>query len=239
MDYMLNNEWDAILRSEFENDYFKKIVEFVEGEYRDFAVYPPKEKIFAALKYTDYNDVKVCILGQDPYHGAGQANGMAFAVENGVRFPPSLNNIFNELKSDLNIIPPKNGSLLGWAKQGVLLLNTCLTVRDSMPQSHEKIGWQRFTDAVITALSKRADSVVFILWGASAIAKSDLISGRHLILSSAHPSPLSASRGFFGSKPFSKTNDFLAKNGKRAIDWSDFDDSRASYYKGSGVVFKV
>lgn len=234
--FTLENEWKDKLRGEFEADYYQKLVDALAGEYQNHTVYPPKDDVLRALRLVDYPSVRVCILGQDPYHGAGQANGMAFAVHDGNPFPPSLVNIFNELKTDLGAAVPKSGTLLGWAKQGVLLLNTTLTVRESQPQSHLGMGWERFTDAVITALSDKPRPIVFILWGANAIAKSKLINPRHHIISSPHPSPLSCHRGFFGSKPFSRANSFLAQNGYGAVDWSDVSGARASYYGTSGNI---
>lgn len=233
---MLENEWKNRLKSEFESDYYKKLVATLESEYQTYRVYPPKDDVLRALRLVDYCGVRVCILGQDPYHGAGQANGMAFAVHDGNPFPPSLVNIFTELKNDLGVSLPKSGTLLGWAKQGVLLLNTTLTVRESQPQSHLGLGWERFTDAVIAALSNDSRPIVFILWGANAIAKSKLISPRHFIISSPHPSPLSCYRGFYGSKPFSRANAFLTENGFSPIDWSDVSGARASYYQNARAI---
>lgn len=233
----IGNEWDNVLKKEFSADYFDKLMSCVDAEYKATTVYPPRRDIFRALKEVDYPAVKVCILGQDPYHGEGQANGMAFAVSSG-RFPPSLMNIFAELKNDVGAAPTADGTLLGWAKQGVLLLNTVLTVRAGQPQSHSGFGWQRFTDAVIRALSEREKPLVFILWGSSAAEKRNLISPSHCILTSPHPSPLSAHRGFFGSRPFSKANEFLVSAGQTPVDWCA-DGNRAEYYLTSGNIHKI
>jgi uracil-DNA glycosylase len=191
------------------------------SEYKDYTIYPDKHDIFNALHYTAYKDVKVVILGQDPYHGPGQAHGLAFSVKKGVPVPRSLINIFKELKSDLGIDPPGNGYLKPWAEQGVLLLNTVLTVRDGDAHSHKKLGWETFTDAVISAVDRKHTPVVFILWGRPAQEKQKLITNPiHKIIKSVHPSPLSASRGFFGSRPFSQANAFLEASGQAPIDWS-------------------
>lgn len=234
---LIGNKWDEVLKEQYAAPYFEKLMEKVKSEYEKFTVFPPCELMFAALKTVDYDDVKVVILGQDPYHGDGQANGLAFAVGDGVELPPSLKNIYEEIESDLNIKMPKTGTLLGWAKQGVLLLNTVLTVRRGVPQSHAELGWKIFTDAVIEALNKREKPAAFVLWGANAISKRSLIDSRHFVVSSPHPSPLSAYRGFFGSKPFSKVNEFLVSVGERPVDWSDVVGRvRAGYYnytKGS------
>ncbi len=219
--FNINNKWKDLLKEEVKSDYFKNLINILSSEYQNYTVFPPKEQIFRALEVVDYLDAKVCILGQDPYHRPGQANGMAFAVQDGNRFPPSLINIFKELKSDLQIPTPTSGTLLGWAKQGVLLLNTTLTVREGSPQSHAKLNWERFTNAIISLLSQRKQPLVFILWGASAQSKLKLISHNHFVVASPHPSPLSAHRGFFGSKPFSKANAFLASQGQTIIDWSN------------------
>ncbi|MCL2675169.1 MAG: uracil-DNA glycosylase [Firmicutes bacterium] len=229
--FTLENEWKNKLAGEFNADYYQKLVVTLESEYQANVVYPKKDDVLRALRMVDYPDVRVCILGQDPYYGAGQANGMAFAVQDGCPYPPSLVNIFAELKNDLGVTGVKSGTLLGWAKQGVLLLNTTLTVCENRPQSHLGLGWERFTDAVISALSDAGRPTVFILWGANAIAKTKLIAPRHHIISSPHPSPLSCHRGFFGSKPFSRANAFLTGGGFAAIDWSDVSGSRASYYR--------
>lgn len=217
----LNNEWDALLQEEFEKDYYLQLRKFLAYEYRHQKIYPDMYDIFNALRYTSYRDVKVVILGQDPYHGAGQAHGLCFSVQRGVTPPPSLKNIFAEIQSDLGIAPPSHGELTSWARQGVLLLNTVLTVREASPNSHKGKGWEIFTDRIISLLNEREDPIVFLLWGANARAKSALITNpQHRIFSCAHPSPLSAYHGFFGCKHFSKTNAFLESIGKTPIDWS-------------------
>jgi len=206
----IGNEWDEILREDFESEYYAKIREFLKKEYATKTIYPSMYDIFNSLRYTDYKDVKVVILGQDPYHGAGQAHGLAFSVKEGVAMPPSLVNIFKELRDDLGVEIPKTGCLEGWAKQGVLLLNTVLTVREGQPNSHKGIGWEILTDNIIKALNKRETPIVFMLWGANARSKKALITGKqHLILEAPHPSPLSAYQGFFGCKHFSKAKEFL------------------------------
>ena len=219
----LGNDWDEILRSEFESEYYLSLREFLKYEYSHHRIYPPMNDIFNALRYTSYADTRVVILGQDPYHGEGQAHGLCFSVKDGTPPPPSLKNIFKELESDLGIKPPKNPELTGWARQGVLLLNTTLTVREGSPQSHKGHGWETFTDRVISLLSQREEPIVFILWGGNARAKKSLIdTKRHCIIESAHPSPLSAYNGFFGSRPFSRANDFLRSIGRDAIDFTIF-----------------
>ncbi len=216
----IGNEWDFVLGEEFEKDYFKKLWETVENEYETHTIYPDKENIFNALKYTDYKDVKVLILGQDPYHGPKQAHGLCFSVQKGIDKPPSLKNIFKELKSDLGIDEPSHGCLTDWTKQGIMLLNTVLTVRESEPNSHKKLGWTVFTDKIIEKLNERKEPVIFILWGNNALEKLPLITNpHHFVLSSVHPSPLSASRGFLGCKHFSKANEILKRLGKDPIDW--------------------
>ncbi len=217
----LNNSWDLILKQEFESDYYKKLRQFLKSEYFTKTIYPPMDDIFNAYKLTDYNDVKAVIIGQDPYHGYGQAHGLCFSVKQGIKPPPSLINIYKEQKDDLGIDQPFNsGDLTKWANQGVLLLNAVLTVREASPNSHKGMGWEKLTDKTIEILNNREKPVVFILWGANARSKKTLITNKnHLIIESAHPSPLSAYNGFFGSKPFSKTNDFLIKNGQTPIDW--------------------
>lgn len=229
----IGNSWDELLRGEFESEYFAELQRKVDEEYRNHTVFPPYEQIFRALKMVDYDDVKVVILGQDPYHGDGQANGIAFAVNDGIPIPPSLVNIYKEIESNIGVRMPHTGSLLGWEEQGVLLLNATLTVRKATPQSHSALGWQRFTDAVTMAVSAREKPAVFILWGAGAGAKKSLIASRHLVLTSPHPSPLSASRGFFGCKHFSKANEFLSEHGMKPIDWGNVDGGLATYYGGS------
>ena len=220
MSVNINNSWDDILKDEFEKDYYLKLRKFLINEYNSHTVYPNMYDIFNALKYTPYEDVKVVILGQDPYHGPNQAHGLSFSVKPGIPAPPSLINIYKELNSDLNCYIPNNGYLKKWAEQGVLLLNTSLTVRQGQANSHKGKGWEILTDKIIELLNKREKPIVFILWGNNAISKTKLItSPQHLILKSVHPSPLSAHRGFFGSKPFSKTNEFLIKNNEEPIDW--------------------
>ncbi len=214
------NKWDQILEGEFEKDYFKNLIEKVEKEYTKYRVYPPREKVFSALKLTDFDDVKVVILGQDPYHMPGQAHGVSFSVLPGVQIPPSLMNIYKEIVSDVGGYIPDNGYLVPWAKQGVLLLNTVLTVREGSPNSHKTYGWETFTDEVIKSLNNANHRIVFLLWGNNAKAKVDLIDKtKHSILTAAHPSPLSAHNGFFGCKHFSKTNKILKENGMKEIDW--------------------
>lgn len=217
----IEENWYAFLKNEFEAPYFADIKSFLIQEKRQYIVYPPSKLIFNAFNLTPFNNVKVVILGQDPYHNVGQAHGLAFSVPDGIQKPPSLQNIFKELNQDLGINIPANGNLEKWAKEGVLLLNASLTVRAHNAASHAKIGWQRFTDAAIKTLSDKKQNLVFILWGNYAIAKENLIDhNKHLILKTVHPSPLSASRGFFGCKHFSKTNEYLIKNGITPIDWN-------------------
>lgn len=216
---MINKSWDKVLKNEYNSEYFKKLGLFVKGEYQTKIVYPRYENIFNALRYTDYDDVKVVILGQDPYHGENEAHGLSFSVLEGVRRPPSLDNIFKELYSDLGV-KRTNNNLSDWAQQGVLLLNSIMTVIKDKPLSHKSRGWEIFTDNIIKYLNDREKPVVFILWGSYARSKKELITNkRHLIIESAHPSPLSASRGFFGSKPFSKCNAFLKQHGEEEIKW--------------------
>ena len=215
------NDWEEILKEETEKEYFKELCKKVEEEYENFTIYPAKENIFASLKYTAYKDVKVLLLGQDPYHGENQAHGLCFSVLDGVLKPPSLLNMMKELKSDLGIEIPDTGCLIPWAEQGVLLLNTVLTVREGQPNSHKNLGWTRFTDKIISALNERHDPVIFILWGANAKEKLGLITNpNHFVLEAPHPSPLSASKGFFGSRHYSKVNLILERLGKTPIDWS-------------------
>lgn len=214
------NDWDEILEEELEKTYFKDLVLILEEEYKNKVIYPPKNKIFNALKLCSFENTKVVIIGQDPYHGENQAEGLAFSVQEGLRIPPSLNNIFKELKSDLNIDKPNHGSLIQWSKEGVLLLNAVLTVEKDKAASHSNLAWAIFTDAIIKILNANKEKLVFILWGNFAKSKESLINKtKHLVISSNHPSPLSASRGFFGSKPFSKTNEFLKKNKLKEINW--------------------
>lgn len=217
----IGNDWDALLEDEFKKDYYLSLREFLKAEYFSRRIYPPMNDIFNALKYTSYENARVVILGQDPYHGMGQAHGLCFSVKEGIQFPPSLQNIFKELKSELGIEPPACGELVGWAKQGVLLLNTTLTVREGTPQSHKGKGWEILTDRIISLMNEKERPVVFILWGGNARAKKSLITNkRHLILECAHPSPLSAYNGFFGCGHFIKANDFLKSVNEPVIDWS-------------------
>ena len=216
----MNNDWDAILAGEFEKDYYKKLRDFLKEEYGARKIFPSMYDIFNALKHTAYSDVKVVILGQDPYHGPGQAHGMCFSVQKGVKVPPSLVNIFKEQKEDVGITIPSHGFLESWADQGVLLMNTVLTVREGQPNSHKGKGWETFTDEVIRKLNEREIPMVFLLWGANAKSKSQLITNdRHLILTAAHPSPLSAHNGFFGCRHFSRANLFLKEQGLTEINW--------------------
>ena len=217
---MIGNKWDELLSDEYKKKYFEELLEFVKNEYKTKTIYPKQNEVFNAFRYTDYDDLKVVILGQDPYHGPNQAEGLSFSVSDEVLKPPSLKNIFKELESDLGIQFPEANSLKPWAKQGVLLLNAVLTVEEHKPTSHKDKGWETFTDDVIKIINEKKEPVVFILWGAYARAKKELITNKHhLIIESAHPSPFSARNGFFGSKPFSKTNEFLKKNGIKEIDW--------------------
>ena len=217
----IEDRWYEVLKQEFDSPYFADIKSFLIEEKRQYVVYPPSPLIFNAFNLTPFDNVKVVILGQDPYHNVGQAHGLAFSVPDGIQKPPSLQNIFKELNQDLGITIPTTGNLEKWAKEGVLLLNASLTVRANMAASHAKIGWQRFTDAAIKALSDKKQNLVFILWGNYAIAKENLIDHeKHLILKTVHPSPLSASRGFFGCHHFSQTNKYLVKHNITPIDWS-------------------
>ena len=233
----ITEKWDEVLQAEYNKPYFVELMTAVDNEYKTRTVYPPRECIFAALKFVDYDKVRVVILGQDPYHGAGQANGLAFAVNKGVEPPPSLVNIFTELKSDIGIEPNNDTTLIGWANQGVLLLNASLTVRAGEPQSHQNLGWHNLTDAIISSLNNREKPVAYILWGKSARDKMPLIDKRNFVVMSAHPSPLSAYRGFFGSKPFSKVNSWLAANGMPPVHWQLTDKYEpAAYYKHSDKI---
>lgn len=218
---MIGNAWDEELKEEYKKEYFTELMNFVKEEYKNKTIYPKPNEVFNAFRYTDFENVKVVILGQDPYHGPNQAEGLSFSVSDDVLKPPSLKNIFKELESDLGIPFPKHNSLKPWAKQGVLLLNAVLTVEEHKPASHKGKGWEIFTDDVINILNKREKPIVFILWGAFARSKKSLITNKqHYIIESAHPSPFSARNGFFGSKPFSKTNKFLREKGLEEIDWS-------------------
>lgn len=214
------NDWDEVLESEFEKDYFNQIINKVENEYNKSRVYPAKNKIFSCFKLTPFKDVKVVILGQDPYHGEGQAHGLCFSVMPGIPTPPSLVNIYKEIVSDIGGFVPDNGYLVPWAKQGVLLLNTVLTVKEGSPNSHRNLGWEEFTDAVIRKLNDSNHKIVFLLWGNNAKLKASLIDEKkHSILYATHPSPLSAHHGFFGCKHFSKTNQILKSNKLTPINW--------------------
>ena len=220
MEVKIEENWRQALTKEFVLPYFLSLTEFVRQEYSSSKVYPPAKMIFNAFDSCPFNDVKVVIIGQDPYHGEGQAHGLCFSVGEQVRTPPSLVNIFKELKEDLGIPIPDNGSLTRWAKQGVLLINATLTVRAATPGSHQGKGWEEFTDAAISALNQEKDNLVFILWGAYAQRKGEIIDrSRHLVIESAHPSPFAAHRGFFGSRPFSKANEYLASVNKKLIVW--------------------
>ena len=216
---MINKKWDIVLKEEVKKEYFKNLGIFVKNEYKTKTIFPPYDNIFDALRFTDYDKVKVVILGQDPYHGIGEAHGLSFSVKEGVKMPPSLLNIFKELYSDLGIKRTKS-DLTDWAKEGVLLLNSIMTVVKDSPLSHKNKGWETFTDNVISKLNEREEPVIFLLWGSFARSKKELITNkRHKIIESVHPSPLSASRGFFGSKPFSKINNYLKEMGKEEIKW--------------------
>lgn len=216
---MIGNDWDNILKEEYQKEYFLKIKDTVRKEYNTKTIYPKAKDVFYAFRMTPYKNTKVVILGQDPYHGEGEANGLCFSVNKGIKMPPSLKNIFKELYDDLKI-ERTNTDLSDWAKEGVLLLNSVLTVEKDKPASHKFIGWEEFTDAVISKVNEKEEPVVFILWGNFAKSKIPLITNkRHLILSSSHPSPFSVNYGFFGSKPFSKTNEFLKKNNQKEVSW--------------------
>ena len=218
---MIGNDWDNELSIIWNSPGFHNFMNIINKEYDTKIIYPPKEDIFAALKNTSFKDVKVVIVGQDPYHGEGEAMGLSFSVHDGIILPPSLKNIYKELEDDLGIKPVNSGDLTKWTKEGVLLLNATLTVVKDTPNSHSKIGWDRFTDYVIKKLNTKEEPVVFILWGNFARSKKEFITNpKHLIIESAHPSPFSARNGFFGSKPFSKTNEFLTKNNIKPIDWN-------------------
>ena len=217
---MIGNNWDNVLNEELKKEYFQELMSFIKNEYKTKTIYPKQSEVFNAFRYTDFDDVKVVILGQDPYHGPNQAEGLSFSVSNEVLKPPSLKNIFKELENDLGIKYPESNSLKPWAKEGVLLLNAVLTVEEHKPTSHKDKGWETFTDEIIRTINKKETPVVFILWGAYARKKKELITNPiHLVIESAHPSPFSAYNGFFGSKPFSKTNEFLKKNNIKEIDW--------------------
>ena len=217
---MIGNNWDTILKEEFEKEYFKELMKFVSQEYKNKTIYPKQSDVFNAFRYTDFDNVKVVILGQDPYHGPNQAEGLSFSVSNDVLKPPSLKNIFKELESDLKIPFPEHNSLKPWAKEGVLLLNAVLTVEEHNPTSHKNHGWETFTDDIIKIINNKKTPVAFILWGSYARNKKSLITNPiHYVIESPHPSPFSAYSGFFGSKPFSKTNNFLKSKGLKEINW--------------------
>lgn len=220
MKEIIKGDWQELLKYEFEKDYYKELKLKLDEEYKTKEIFPVEEELFSAFNLTQYKDVKVLILGQDPYHNNDQAHGLAFSVKEGIKIPPSLRNIYKELNADLGIEIPNTGYLINWAKEGIMLLNTTLTVRAHTPMSHSKIGWEIFTDRVIELIDEKDEPVVFILWGNHAKSKKKLIKNeKHLIIESVHPSPLSASRGFFGTKPFSKTNEFLRENGLQAPSW--------------------
>ncbi len=217
---MIGNNWDNILNSVWKSEGFKKFYSIVEQEYNKKTIFPPKNYVFNALKLTPYENVKVVIMGQDPYHGVGEAHGLSFSVQDGIKLPPSLKNIYKELNDDLGIEPSSSGDLTKWAKEGVLLLNAVLTVEKDKPASHKNLGWEYLTDYIIQVLNKREEPIVFILWGNFARDKKKYITNpAHLIIESAHPSPFSCNNGFFGSKPFSRANKFLEENNIKPIDW--------------------
>ena len=222
---LLGNEWDELLKEEFNKEYYLALLEFLKSEYFSRRIYPPMNDIYNALRYTSYENTRVVILGQDPYHGYGQAHGLCFSVKEGTPPPPSLKNIFKELNAELGIAEPRCGELIGWAKQGVLLLNTTLTVREASPQSHKGKGWETLTDKIIEIINEKDRPVVFMLWGGNARAKKALITNKnHLVLECAHPSPLSAYNGFFGCGHFVKANTFLEAKGERPIHWEQIND---------------
>lgn len=218
---LVGNKWDEVLKEEYQKEYFKNIEKFIDKEYQEKEIFPPKNHILRALSLTDYDNVKVVILGQDPYHGVGEANGLAFSVNKEVKLPPSLKNIYKELNSDLGIEPSLHGDLTCWANEGILLLNSVLTVEKDKPASHKNIGWEIFTDTIISKVNEKETPVVFILWGNFAKNKKKLMTNpKHLIIESPHPSPFSCRTGFFGSRPFSKTNKFLKKYNIKEIDFN-------------------
>lgn len=217
----LGCDWDKLLEDEWKKEYYLSLREFLKAEYSTQRIYPPMHDIYNALRYTSYEDCRVVILGQDPYHGFGQAHGLCFSVKEGVKFPPSLANIFKELHEEYGMAVPPSGELTGWAHQGVLLLNTTLTVREGMPQSHKGRGWEILTDRIISLLNQKETPIVFLLWGGNARAKKALITNpHHLVLECAHPSPLSAYNGFFGCNHFRRANEFLKENNLSPIDWT-------------------
>ena len=216
----IGNDWDEVMAVIWSSPGFRKFLTIINEEYQKKTVFPPKEHVFNALKYTPYSKVKVVIVGQDPYHGAGEAHGLSFSVQPGIKIPPSLQNIYKELTSDLGIIAPNCGDLTAWAKAGVLLLNASLTVIENTPNSHQKLGWDHLTDMIIKKINLKEEPVVYILWGSFARSKKVFITNpQHLVIESPHPSPFSAHYGFFGSKPFSRTNEFLIKNKVEPINW--------------------
>lgn len=218
---MIKNDWDAVFDGEKRQSYYQTLMSKLEAAYSERTVYPPAHRVFRALELTPYSNVKVVILGQDPYHGAGQAHGLSFSVLPGMKLPPSLRNIYKELRDDIGCEPPKHGCLAHWARQGVLLLNSVLTVEEGQANAHRKLGWETFTDKLIAELNERERPVAFVLWGRQAQEKGRYIDrSRHLVLEEVHPSPLSAYAGFFGSRPFSKCNAFLKRNGIVEIDWT-------------------
>lgn len=217
---MITLKWDEMLKDEYNKTYFKEMCKFLKQEYLEKTIYPPRTEVFNSLKLTDYDNIKIVIIGQDPYHGVGEAEGLSFSVKDGIKIPPSLQNIFLELKNDLGYSSPKSGSLRKWANNGVLLLNAILTVEKDKPLSHKNIGWEIFTDNIIKLINKKNKPVVFILWGNFARSKKYLINtNKHMIIESSHPSPFSCRNGFFGSKPFSKANEFLIKNKISPVDF--------------------
>lgn len=240
MELKIGNDWDSVLAEEKDKPYFAELEKFVEKEYAEYTVYPPRSLIFAALRYVPFEEVKVVIVGQDPYINPGQANGLAFAVGSGVKLPPSLVNIYKELASDIGAdMSGAAGDLTGWAQQGVLLLNATLTVRAGQSDAHCNCGWQTFTDSIIKKLGAREKPLVFILWGSKAQKKEQYIAPRHCVIKSAHPSPLSAYNGFFGSRPFSRTNAFLEKCGMTPIDWTEVTAyEKPAYYNTKGSITK-
>lgn len=222
-DFVINigNDWDELLKPEFEKEYYQKLRSFLVNEYKTQTIYPNMNDIFSALKLSSYKDTKVLLLGQDPYHGEGQAHGLAFSVKPGITPPPSLKNMYKEIENELGIKPPNNGYLVSWAKQGILMINTVLTVREGQPNSHKGQGWEIFTDRIIELLNEKDSPVIFILWGNNAKSKKKLITNKkHFIIEGVHPSPLSASRGFFGCGHFKKVNEILKSLGEKEIDWS-------------------
>ena len=217
---MIGNSWDKVLKEMFDSKEYQAFFQKIDNEYQNKIIYPKKENIYNALKLTPYENVKVVIVGQDPYHGENEAHGLSFSVQRGIKLPPSLKNIYKEISNDLNIVEPNCGDLTSWAKEGVLLLNSVLTVEKDKPASHAKIGWNKYTDYIIQKINEKEKPVVFILWGNFAKTKKELITNpKHLIIASAHPSPFSARNGFFGSKPFSKTNEYLKENNIKPINW--------------------